>query len=182
MEPVEISAGRLHLRPWTPYDVDVLVAGNNDPLIQRWTRVPAPYTRELAVARIAACEAGWASGKSLAWAVCGSDTGRVLAAIDLRHLADDTWDVGFLCFAWARGDGVVPEALGAVTRWAFASVGASRVEWRAVVGNDASRRAAEKAGVVVEGVLRGRHAGRDGDHADTWVGSLVPSDVVGPRA
>ncbi len=148
MEPVEIPAGRLHLRPWTQYDEDVLFEGCNDPLIQRWTRVPSPYPRELATARVASAAAGWAAGDDLSWAVCDGATGQVLAAIDLRHLSDDTWDVGFLCYAWARGQGVT------------------------------SRRAAEKAGVVFEGVLRGRHALREGVHPDTWVGSLVPSDLM----
>lgn len=177
MEPVELRTARLHLRPWAPMDTDVMVQGSNDDLITRWTRTPAGYTHEMAVARIADVQAGWASGDRLGWAVCDATTGRVLAALDLRHLADDTWDVGYLCYAWARGQGVVADALRTVATWAFATLGASRVEWRAIVGNEASRRAAEKAGVVYEGVLRGRHAPRDGVHDDTWVGSLVPSDL-----
>jgi RimJ/RimL family protein N-acetyltransferase len=179
MDPVELVTDRLRLRPWASGDEQVLVEGCNDDLITRWTRTPAGYTHEMAVARIADVQAGWAAGDKLGWAVCDATTGRVLAALDLRHLADDTWDVGFLCYAWARGKGVVAEAVVAAAGWAFATLGASRVEWRAIVGNERSRRAAEKAGFVHEGVLRGRHAPRDGVHDDTWVGSLVPSDLEG---
>jgi len=180
MDPVELRTDRLLLRSWAPGDEDVLVRGNHDPLITRWTRVPEGYTREQAVARLADVREGWDAGDRLAWAVCDATTGEVLAALDLRHLADDTWDVGFLCYAWARGRGVVAEATRAGAAWAFATLGASRVEWRAIVGNERSRRAADKAGFVHEGTLRGRHAARpDGSHPDTWVASLVPADLVG---
>lgn len=179
MEPLELRTERLRLRPWAAGDEDVMVRGNLDPLITAWTRVPEGYTRELAVARLADVRAGWAKGDALGWAVCDADAGEVLAALDLRHLADATWDVGFLCYSWARGQGVVAEAVRAAATWAFTDLGASRVEWRAIVGNDRSWRAAEKAGFVLEGTLRGRHAARpDGSHPDTWVASLVPSDLA----
>jgi len=179
MDPVELRSERLLLRAWRPGDEGVLVRGNHDPLITRWTRVPEGYTREQAVERLADVAAGWAAGDRLGWAVCDAATGEVLAALDLRHLADDTWDVGFLCYAWARGRGVVAEATRAAAAWAFAELGASRVEWRAIVGNERSLSAAQKAGFVQEGTLRGRHAARpDGSHPDTWVASLVPADLV----
>ncbi|MGB8651361.1 MAG: GNAT family N-acetyltransferase [Mycobacteriales bacterium] len=178
MDPVELRTERLHLRPWAPGDVDVMVRGNQDPLVTAWTRVPEGYTSEMAVARVADVQAGWENGDQLGWAVCDAGTGEVLAALDLRHLADDTWDVGFLCYAWARGRAVVAEAVRAAATWAFATLGASRVEWRAMVGNQRSRRAAEKAGFVFEGTLRGRHAAREGVHPDTWVASLVPADLT----
>lgn len=175
MEPVTLRTERLLLRPWAPGDEDVLVQGCNDDLIVEWTRVPPEYTHDMAVRRIADVQQGWAQGQELSWAVCEAESGKVLAAIDLRHLAEDTWDVGFLCYAWARGHGVVPEAVREVARWAFAALGASRVEWRAIVGNERSRRAADKAGFVYEGILRGRHL----RHHDTWVASLVPGDLGG---
>lgn len=179
MDPVELRTDRLLLRSWAPGDEDVMVEGNADELITAWTRVPAGYTHEMAVERVTAVGDGWAAGTSLGWAITDASTGQVLGALDLRHLADDTWDVGFLCFPWARGRGVVAEATRAAARWAFAALGASRVEWRAIVGNDRSRRSADKAGFVFEGTLRGRHGRRpDGSHPDTWVASLVPSDLA----
>jgi hypothetical protein len=41
--PVEISAGRLHLRHLRP--LAARRRAGSDPAVQRWTRVPAPYTR-----------------------------------------------------------------------------------------------------------------------------------------
>ena len=60
-------------------------------------------------------------------------------------------------------------------RSGFAELGLRRIEWRAEVGNDASRRVAEKAGFTVEGLLR-QALLTDGERRDCWVGSLVKGD------
>ncbi|NHW87532.1 GNAT family N-acetyltransferase, partial [Escherichia coli] len=59
----------------------------------------------------------------------------------------------------------------------FAALGLARVEWRANVGNVASRRAAEKAGFVLEGTAR-RALNPRGDRVDAWVGALLAEDLV----
>ncbi|MCW2725727.1 MAG: family N-acetyltransferase [Frankiales bacterium] len=178
MDPLEITAGRLHLRPWQPGDAAVLHAACTDPEVQRWTTVPVPYTAELARAFIDQMQQGWSDGTECSFAVCDSTTSEVLANVSLRRRYPDVWDVGYWCAPAARGGGVVGEALGTVCRWAFAELGAQRIEWYAEVGNWASRRAAEKAGFRVEGVLRDGLLQRDG-RADAWVGARLPGDPEG---
>ena len=177
MEPTEITAGRLHLRPWRAGDEDVVLTACSDPETARWTSVPVPYTSEHARAHVTVdAERGWAEGSALTFAVCDSTTGDVLADLALRRGCDDgVWDVGYWCLPTHRGQGVVPEALGAVARWAFAVLGAHRIEWMAEVGNWSSRRAAEKAGFRVEGLLRGGMVHR-GEHKDGWIAGLLPGD------
>ena len=179
MDPVEITAGRLHLRPWRPGDEPVLLEAGTDPQVQRWNALPVPYLAEHARTYVEQTSVeGWRTGRALTWAVCESTTGEVLAHLSLRPAADpDVWDVGFWCRASARGRGVVPDALGAVCRWAFAELGAVRVEWMAAVGNSASRRAAEKAGFVLEGVLR-RGLVHRGEHVDGWLAARLPDDPL----
>ena len=46
------------------------------------------------------------------------------------------------------------EAVRAVARWAFTTLGARRLEWRAEVGNDGFPRLAREGRLLVEGVLR----------------------------
>lgn len=154
-----------------------MLAACQDPQIQRWTTVPSPYAREHAEGFVGELsQRGWETGTDLGFAVCDSTTGEVLAAVGLRHRpAHDVWDVGYWAVPAARGTGVVPEALGALCRWAFAVLRAPRIEWYAAVGNWASRRAAEKAGFRVEGVLRAGIPGRTG-RVDAWVGALLPGD------
>jgi RimJ/RimL family protein N-acetyltransferase len=63
-----------------------------------------------------------------------------------------------------------------VSRLGFEELGLERIEWRAVVGNEGSRRVAEKAGFTVEGVRRRLRHGHDG-RVDQWIGSLFPEDL-----
>lgn len=67
-------------------------------------------------------------------------------------------------------------ALRLACRWGFEQLRLARIEWRAYVGNDASRRVAEKAGFVLEGVQRARLAQR-GERRDCWVAGLLPGDL-----
>lgn len=177
MEPIEITAGRLHLRPWRPDDAPAVLAACTDPLTQQWTTVPSPYTAEHArdfVEKYAA--QGWADDTDYAFAVCDATTGDVLGALGLRRrAAREICDVGYWAVPAARGQGVLSEALGALCRWAFAELGAERIEWFAEVGNWASRRVAEKAGFTVEGVLRQGLPGRAG-RRDCWVGARLADD------
>ena len=53
MAPVEISAGRLHLRPWSRYDEAALRELFADPETAAWTPAPMPFTEEEARRRIA---------------------------------------------------------------------------------------------------------------------------------
>ena len=53
--------------------------------------------------------------------------------------------------------------------------GKSRIGWRAYLGNEASRRVAEKAGFTIEGVGRGVCVQR-GQRRDAWLGALLAGD------
>jgi RimJ/RimL family protein N-acetyltransferase len=85
-------------------------------------------------------------------------------------------EIGYWGTKEHRGNGYVTEAVVAASRWAFTDLSVDRVEWRAEVGNRASRAVAERAGFVVEGVLRSALIQR-GMRRDCWVGSLLPSDL-----
>src|SRR4051812_28052393 len=104
MDPVEITAGRLHLRPWQPTDAAAVLSACTDPETQRWTSVPAPYTAEHARAFVEeTAPAGWADGSALTFAVCDSTTGEVLASVAVRQGHHETWDVGYWAIPAARG-------------------------------------------------------------------------------
>lgn len=76
----------------------------------------------------------------------------------------------------ARGRGYLSAALVALSAWGFSTLGLARIEWKANVGNTASRRAAEKAGFLVEGTARGGVQHR-GERVDVWVGALLAKEL-----
>lgn len=178
MEPVEITAGRLHLRAFRPADEDVVYAACQDAEIQTWTRVPSPYRRE-DVRRFLteAAPAGWRDDTAYSFAVCDSVRGDLLAAVSLhRNRADNVAEVGYWVASWARGQDVATDAVATLCRWGFGAVGLARIDWHAAVGNVASRHVAEKVGFIVEGRMRSRLE-LGGVRHDAWVAGLLPDDL-----
>ncbi|WFE38561.1 GNAT family N-acetyltransferase [Micromonospora sp. WMMD998] len=174
------TAGDVELRLRAPEerDLDAIVTTCRDEDTVRWTTVPHPYQREHAVGYLRdLVRPAWARGTAAMFAVADPDD-RYVASVDLRILPTDpvVADVGFMTAPHARGRGYLPAALAALCAWGFTTLGLARVEWRANVGNTASRRAAEKAGFTVEGTLRGGVPHR-GERPDVWIGGLLPQDL-----
>ncbi|WP_163547582.1 GNAT family N-acetyltransferase [Candidatus Frankia nodulisporulans] len=178
LEPAEITAGRLHLRPWQPYDIDAVYEACQDPQIARWTRLPRPYRRADAESFVRdLAPTAWAEGTCTPFAVVDATTERLLASISLTDISTSgEAEIGYWCAEHARGQGVISQAVTTVTRWGFAMLDLARIEWRAAVGNDASRRVAERTGFVLEGTLRQALVVDGGRRVDCWVGSRLPTD------
>jgi RimJ/RimL family protein N-acetyltransferase len=162
------------LRAWRREDAAELVACiDGDPDIALWLdQVPQPYRKADALAYIGGI------GES-AFAVIDAETGRILGSVGVRFSeGGDIGEIGYWVRADARGRGVITRAVVLVSRWAFAKGRVARLQLRADVENHASRRAAEKAGFTLEGVLRSTHwnerLGRRQDHA---LYSLLPGEL-----
>ncbi|WP_309227188.1 GNAT family N-acetyltransferase [Micromonospora thermarum] len=170
--------GEVRLRPMEARDVDAIIATCRDADTIRWTTVPDPYDRADAEDYLAYARDAWAAGTSACYAIAGADDG-FAGAIDLRLSAADSLQasVGFMTAPHARGRGHMPAALSALAAWGFTTLGLARIEWRANVGNTASRRAAEKAGFRVEGTARAGLNHR-GARTDAWVGALLAEDLT----
>ncbi|MEV5336192.1 GNAT family N-acetyltransferase [Streptomyces werraensis] len=176
MEPVTLATDRLLLRTVGPQDADTVYQICQDPDIQRWTTIPSPYLPEHArgfTEQIA--PDGWANGTMFTFGVflpAGELTG--MLGITMRSFA--TGEIGFWSAKEHRGNGYITEATVAACRWAFTRMSIDRMEWRAEVGNTASRAVAERVGFTIEGVLRSSLVNK-GVLRDGWVGSLLPSDL-----
>jgi RimJ/RimL family protein N-acetyltransferase len=168
----------LRVRPLAERDLDAIAAACQDAESARWTGLPVPY--RLADAQFFVHEHGpgqWARGDGIACAIADADDA-YSGSIELRISGDDpsVADVGYLVAPWARGRGFAPAALRELCRWGFDALALRRIEWRAYVGNTASRRVAEKAGFTVEGVARGGCVQR-GDAHDAWTASLLRGEL-----
>jgi RimJ/RimL family protein N-acetyltransferase len=173
-----LSDGVLTLRPWTEADAAELAASiDGDEEITRWLdQIPQPYCVENALAYIRGTTG---NERETRFAVTGADGGRVLGSIGATwNESRDVVEIGYWLRADARGHGVTTDAVRLITAWALAA-GAARVQLRAAVGNDASRRVAEKAGFQLEGVLRSAYWNpRLGQRVDWAMYSLLPGELA----
>ncbi|MFC0597715.1 GNAT family N-acetyltransferase [Streptomyces palmae] len=145
------EAAALFLRPWRDEDAEPLIEAYRDPVLRQWTRIPVRDAAE-AGSWLETQRQGWETGERLSFAVFeegaeGREGPLVANAVLKRsHLRDGNPEVGYWTAAPARGRGVAPRALQALTDWAFADRGLARIELLHQVDNLASCRVAEKAG------------------------------------
>jgi RimJ/RimL family protein N-acetyltransferase len=167
----------LRLRPLRDDDIDDIHQACQDAQMLRWTTISHPYPREMAEGFVRDyAAAGWRQGTLPVFALADA-ADRYCGTIDLRlpAIGSDVAEVGFNTAPWARGKGYMTAALRAICDFGFDRFGCVRIEWKAFVGNEASRRVAEKAGFRFEGTLRQDlvHAGR---RRDSWLAAMVKED------
>ncbi|WP_427890837.1 GNAT family N-acetyltransferase [Kribbella sp. GL6] len=173
----KIPAGWLVLRPFTVADVEWVYDVSQDRALRQFVQLPSPYLMEHArhFVEYLAIELG-ERGERAEFVVEDAGTGERLGRVALGMRGDRTAEVGYWTAPAARGRGVAPLGVRAICGWAFAERGLELIEWRAEVGNVASRRVAEKAGFVLEGQLRKRLVHR-GERVDAWIGSLLRDEL-----
>lgn len=176
-EPAVLRTQRLELRAPDEHDVDALATLCQDSDVQRWTTVPAPYTREDAI-RFATIvvPAGWADGTSLNWGVRLED--RLIGMGGLHRIGEGEAELGYWLGREFRGRGLMAEAARTILDYAFEVLRVQRVEWHAFVGNTASAAVARRAGFRFEGTVRLGCVQR-GRRVDDWQAGLLAED---PRA
>lgn len=147
----------IELEPFAEKHLGEVQAMIDDPEVVRFTRLPDPVPPDFARTWLERYEAARAEGTREVFVVRldGEVAGMVMApTIDK---ASRTVELGYLVGPSFRGRGVATEALRRVTEWAFAELGALRLELFISVDNEASKRVAERCGYVLEGVLRSHH-------------------------
>ncbi|WP_155059061.1 GNAT family N-acetyltransferase [Streptomyces blattellae] len=151
----------LVLRPWCEADVPALVEAGRDPVLRQGTSLAVENEAD-ALRWVRGQERGWAVGDRFGFAVLEAQPGsaqRQLAGhVVLKDVAPGkpSAEVGYWTAAPARGRGVAPRALEAVTRWAFDHLGAGhliRLELLHQADNPASCRVAHKSGYDLARIL-----------------------------
>lgn len=174
---IEFPDGRL--RPLHRDDSEAIFRACNDEQIARWTQIPQPYRLQDALEFV-----GSKAGEDHVWAI--EDTQGFAGVMGVRGtlatMPGLTTEVGYWVAEWARGRGLATRALIAM-RDTLAVAGYQRINWGAIVGNEASVRVAVNAGFVMEGYRRQAFVQR-GRLVDLVVGgwtaaSDVPELVAG---
>ncbi|MFI8825661.1 GNAT family N-acetyltransferase [Streptomyces sp. NPDC053431] len=155
------SAPALLLRPWGREDAEALVEVFRDPVLRRWTSSAVENEGD-ALRWVEGQERGWAAGDRFGFAVLEAQPDRphgpLAGHVVLKEVAPGkpSAEVGYWTAAHARGRGVAPRAVEALTGWAFDVVGAGtlqRLELLHQVDNPASCRVAHKSRFGLDSVL-----------------------------
>lgn len=184
LEPVELTAGPVRLRPWREDDVDAVWAAFQDPAIRLWNGGGVASRTDALV--LLGRRLDWSSGDHASWAVVGgADAGgvggggaAVLGSVSLHSIDrfQGGASVGYWTVPSARGRGLAAVAVDRVCRWAFDGLPVDRIELCHAVENTASGRVAERAGFTREGRLRCSYRYGDGVKHDEFLWSRLVQD------
>jgi RimJ/RimL family protein N-acetyltransferase len=147
--------GAIRLEPLAAAHLEPVEAMLADADVERFTRIPVPMPADFARDWIDRYERGEVDGTRRGFAILdgGGEFLGVALAVRIEHEARSV-ELGYIVAPGARGRGVASEALRQLTDWAFAELGALRIELWISVANEPSKRVAERCGYVREGVLR----------------------------
>jgi RimJ/RimL family protein N-acetyltransferase len=171
------------LRPLAVSDFEAARASREHPETAEWVNaLPEPDGERM----VRFVESRRRAGRLLHFAIADDEDGRYLGEILLFLRAPEAGEVGIGEIAYvvapaARGRGIASAAVRALSEWAFARLKLERLQLSIRPENLASRRVAEKAGYVYEGLLRSSKLIR-GERVDAALYSLLPRDPALPHA
>jgi len=171
----------IRLRRWVADDVSPALRAVNDPLILRFTRVPADQTHADVHRFYAGQESAREAGEALQLAIADGASDDLIGTIALLRF---DWphrrcEIGYWVAPWARGRGVATRAVRLLAPWSLRTLGLARLTLSADLENVASQRVAEHCGFHREGVLRAYEQAH-GSTRDLVRYSLLPSDLPAP--
>jgi RimJ/RimL family protein N-acetyltransferase len=89
-----------------------------------------------------------------------------------------SFEIGYWCRARFEGQGYMTEAVRAISHFAFAELGARRLEIRCDARNERSARVARRTGYQLEGRFRNHRIDTSGHLQDSLIFALVSDDQV----
>jgi ribosomal-protein-alanine N-acetyltransferase len=172
-----IECERLRLRPFTLADAPEVARLAGDRLIAETTlTIPHPYPPGAAEAWIGRHHEEAEQGNALNLALEGRDDGAVLGAIGLRLEPEHgRAEIGYWIGVPYWRNGYATEATRALIAYAFDELGLNRVYAYHFIGNPASGRVLEKAGMRFEGTRR-QHTRKGNAFLDSHLYAILRSD------
>ena len=175
-----IETERLILRRFRPSDAeDMFRNWANDPEVTRYLSWSPHGNVENTKRLLQEWDASYADVKVYIWAIVPKSYGKVIGSIGLLGVNDASQkcEAGYCMSKAYWRQGIMPEALTAVLRYAFEQCGFNRVQAIHDVRNPASGRVMEKGGMQSEGVLRQYHVNNRGDEfADCRMWAILKED------
>ena len=135
-----------HLRNLESSDAEWIYTACQDEEVQRWTKVPRPYTREHAESFIRD-----KNGELAAWAIVNSRSREPVGMIGIHHVINGIASIGYWVAPWGRKSGAASTALRIIPTLARRIGKAHTLQATIAETNTASRRTAERAGFTLMG-------------------------------
>lgn len=129
------------LRPINPDDADWIFEACQDPLIQQWTQIPRPYSRDHALAFTKDL-----GGDIAVWSIVADDSSIPYGVIGVHSITGAIADIGYWIAPWGRRKGAAKSGLQLLISELTLWPGIRLIEARIGDGNVASRKTAESAG------------------------------------
>ncbi|MBE9557956.1 MAG: GNAT family N-acetyltransferase [Proteobacteria bacterium] len=140
-----LETERLLLRPFREEDAPAVHEHcENWNIARMLTRIPHPYSRDIAARWIASHAAEWRSGDEHTF--CIEFDGKTVGAIGLRRISAATYELGYWLGEPFWGKGIATEATRRTMGYAFEELGAENLSSGHYVDNPASGRVLEKCG------------------------------------
>lgn len=175
-----LTDGEVTLRAHRLSDVDQVVEQCTDPWSIRWTTVPTPYTRDMAVEFVTkSAEEGWTKRSDMMFAI-ETESG-FSGTCSLRTMGEGIVEVAFGLHPAARGRSVCTRAVKLLLDWGFTQDDIHVVVWYAYIGNWGSRRVAWANGFTFTGTVDKLLLQR-GERRDSWFASLHRDDSREPKS
>ena len=134
------------LRNLESSDAEWITRACQDEEVQRWTKVPRPYTREHAESFIEN-----KNGELAAWAIIDSRSQEPVGMIGIHHVINGVASIGYWVAPWGRKSGAASTALRIIPTLARRIGKAHTLHATIAETNIASRRTAERAGFTLIG-------------------------------
>ncbi len=183
--PVTLAGRHVRLEPLQPGHAAALFAAGRDPEIHRYLLDPPPASVAEVAAVVARALDAVAAGAQVAFAVLHLGTGRVAGTtryLDIRR-RDRALEIGYTWLAPEfQRTAVNTEAKYLLLRHAFEDLGAVRVQLKTDERNERSRRAIERLGARLEGILRQYQTRWDGFARNTAMYALTDGDWPAVKA
>lgn len=151
-----LSTQRLLLSQLEAADIPLIVSYANNRKVTQYTKnIPFPYAEKDAVFWLNLANNGIAEGSKYIWAIRNPATKAFMGGVGLHVSATHQHaELGYWIAEPFWGHGYVSEAVGAVIKFAFETVGLARVCAHHISANEGSGRVMEKNGMKFEGTLR----------------------------
>ena len=179
--PHDLTDGVLSLRAHRMSDAPLLAEAVRESVatVGRWQDwCTADYGNAAAESWIGLCRQTWLLGDSFEMLIVDASTDAILGGMGVNHLNREQRfaNLGYWVRESAQGTGIAGHCGRLAARFAFETVGVSRLEIVAAHDNVASRKTAERIGGRFEGILRNRLVVNN-ISVDAAMYSLIPDDL-----